>query len=98
MAWRNLGEKTLIHLCTVNNCTPHDTLGFSPYSVVIDMDPKLAVDLMFGVQLGRTEENHTQFVKKLNKEMEYCNKFVRKHSKIKPKRTNSMTTIRKVVV
>jgi len=69
---------TLVHCY---NCTPHETTGYSPYKLMFGREPKLPVDIMFSKQSESTKENHTQYIKKLQEEIEYCNRLVKEHSR-----------------
>ena len=56
------------------NCTKHQSTGFSPYRLMFGRDPKLPVDIEFGLNSESNPQNHdySKFVDSLNKQLEYA--------------------------
>ena len=56
------------------NCTKHVSTGFSPYKLMFGRDPKLPVDLEYGLVSNSDPHDHdySSFVDSLNKQLEYA--------------------------
>ena len=56
------------------NCTKHVSTGFSPYKLMFGRDPKLPVDLEYGLvsHSDPHEHDYSSFVDSLNKQLEYA--------------------------
>lgn len=55
--------KLHVHAC---NCTKNDVTGFSPYELMFGRQPRLPIDLAFGLPLDEdTSCSHLQYVQKL---------------------------------
>ncbi|KAL5006250.1 hypothetical protein ScPMuIL_015056, partial [Solemya velum] len=65
---------TLVHYY---NCTPHESTGYSPYRLMFGREPKLPVDIMFGIESEGPEQTYTQYVKDLREEMEYASQLAK---------------------
>lgn len=53
------------------NCTCNETTGFSPYELMLGQQPRLPVDLAFGLPLKNEEEiTHSLYVKNLKSRLE----------------------------
>jgi len=76
-SWRKY-IATLVHFY---NCTPHESTGYSPYRLMFGREPKLPVDVIFGIDNERQEQNYTQYIENLQEEMEYSNRLVEMHSR-----------------
>uniref|UniRef100_A0A8C5DDY6 Gypsy retrotransposon integrase-like protein 1 n=1 Tax=Gouania willdenowi TaxID=441366 RepID=A0A8C5DDY6_GOUWI len=60
--------KPLVH---AYNCTKNDATGFSPYELMFGRQPRLPVDLAFGLPLnGENLNSHSQYVQKLKSHLE----------------------------
>lgn len=66
--WRDF-VKPLAH---AYNCTKNEVTGFSPYELMFGRQPRLPVDIAFGLPVkdGRTT-SHSQYVKNLKARLEY---------------------------
>lgn len=71
--------KPLVH---AYNCTRNDTTGFSPYELMFGRQPRLPVDLAFGLPLkDKADVTHSQYVKTLKSNLEESFKIAAKNSK-----------------
>lgn len=65
--WRNF-VKPLVH---AYNCTKNDVTGFTPYELMFGRQPRLPVDLAFGLPLKDGEfKSHSQYVQRLKSHLE----------------------------
>jgi transposase InsO family protein len=73
------------------NCTKHQSTGFSPYKLMFGRDPKLPVDIEFGLNSESNPQDHdySKFVDSLNKQLEYAWKLAsEQQSKVCSKQKN----------
>lgn len=54
--------KPLVH---AYNCTRHDTTGYTPYELMFGRQPRLPVDLAFGLPVDTPNKSHSQYVENL---------------------------------
>ena len=60
--------KPLVH---AYNCTRNDVTGYSPYELMFGRQPRLPVDLAFGLPVSeKTSTSHSQYVEKLKSHLE----------------------------
>ncbi|XP_048067043.1 uncharacterized protein LOC125280510 [Megalobrama amblycephala] len=59
--------KPLVH---AYNCTKNDVTGYSPYEMMFGRQPRLPVDLAFGLQVNDSSQSHSQYVKSLKDRLE----------------------------
>ena len=65
--WRDF-VKPLTH---AYNCTRNDFTGFSPYELMFGRQPRLPIDIAFGLPLTDKQPlSHSQYVKKLKSHLE----------------------------
>ncbi|XP_037390653.1 uncharacterized protein LOC119262492 [Pygocentrus nattereri] len=65
--WRNF-VKPLVH---AYNCTRNDVTGFTPYELMFGRQPRLPVDLAFGLPLQSDQrKSHSQYVQELKSHLE----------------------------
>ena len=65
--WRDF-VKPLVH---AYNCTRNDVTGFSPYELMFGRQPRLPIDLAFGLPLGKkAHSSHSQYVETLKSHLE----------------------------
>lgn len=64
--WKDF-VKPLVH---TYNCTKHDTTGFAPYELMFGRQPRLPVDLAFGLPVSKHCHNHSEYVKHLKENLE----------------------------
>ena len=64
--WREF-VKPLVH---AYNCTRNDVTGFSPYELMFGRQPRLPVDLAFGLPSSREPKSHSQYVHDLKGRLE----------------------------
>ncbi|CAL9686825.1 unnamed protein product [Knipowitschia caucasica] len=70
--------KPLVH---AYNCTKNDSTGFSPYELMFGRQPRLPVDLAFGLPLNEDKSNsHLQYVQKLKSHLEDSYKLAMENS------------------
>lgn len=71
--------KPLVH---AYNCTRNETTGFSPYELMFGRQPRLPVDLAFGLPLkSKGEITHSQYVKNLKAHLEESFRIASENSK-----------------
>uniref|UniRef100_A0A9J7XFR7 Gypsy retrotransposon integrase-like protein 1 n=1 Tax=Cyprinus carpio carpio TaxID=630221 RepID=A0A9J7XFR7_CYPCA len=71
--------KPLVH---AYNCTRNETTGFSPYELMFRRQPRLPVDLAFGLPLkSKGEITHSQYVKNLKAHLEESFRIASENSK-----------------
>ncbi|KAL0153919.1 hypothetical protein M9458_050768 [Cirrhinus mrigala] len=71
--------KPLVH---AYNCTRNETTGFSPYELMFGRQPRLPVDLAFGLPLkGKADVTHSQYVKNLKSSLEESFRIAVENSK-----------------
>ena len=62
------------------NCTKHQSTGFTPYKLMFGRDPKLPVDLQFGLNQENGDDcDYSKYVQDLNKELNYAWDLVSKN-------------------
>lgn len=65
--WKDF-VKPLVH---AYNCTRNDVTGYSPYELMFGRQPRLPVDLAFGLPVSeKTSTSHSQYVEKLKFHLE----------------------------
>ncbi|XP_013855935.1 uncharacterized protein LOC106511737, partial [Austrofundulus limnaeus] len=64
--WREY-VKPLVH---AYNCTKNETTGFSPYELMFGRQPRLPVDLAFGLPVNHKPGSHSQYVHNLKSQLE----------------------------
>nr|XP_061828743.1 uncharacterized protein LOC133614632 [Nerophis lumbriciformis] len=65
--WRDF-VKPLVH---AYNCTRNDVTGYSPYELMFGRQPRLPIDLVFGLPVsGNPQTSHSQYVEKLKSHLE----------------------------
>lgn len=64
------------HLVHAYNCTRNDATGYSPYFLMFGREPRLPVDLCFGVSPNKEAEvSHLKYVLKLREELQEAYKL-----------------------
>lgn len=64
--WREF-VKPLVH---AYNCTKNDVTGFTPYELMFGRQPRLPIDLAFGLPTTSKRLSHSQYVSNLKKHLE----------------------------
>lgn len=64
--WKDF-VKPLVH---AYNCTKNETTGFSPYELMFGRQPRLPIDLTFGLPIDSSQISHSQYVQKLKSNLE----------------------------
>ncbi len=59
--------KPLVH---AYNCTKSDVTGFSPYELMFGRQPRLPIDLAFGLPVDGQSESHSKYVQGLKSRLE----------------------------
>ncbi|KAI7804787.1 hypothetical protein IRJ41_020325 [Triplophysa rosa] len=59
--------KPLVH---AYNCTKNDVTGYSPYEMMFGRQPRLPVDLAFGLPVNDSTQSHSQYVKTLKERLQ----------------------------
>lgn len=52
------------------NCTKNETTGFTPYELMFGRQPRLPVDLAFGLPVNHQPGSHSQYVRNLKSQLE----------------------------
>ncbi|CAL9683895.1 unnamed protein product [Knipowitschia caucasica] len=64
--WKDF-VKPLVH---AYNCTKNDTTGFTPYELMFGRQPRLPIDLVFGLPLDKPSLTHSEYVQKLKSQLQ----------------------------
>ncbi len=76
--WRDF-VKPLVH---AYNCTKHEVTGFAPYELMFGRQPRLPVDLAFGLPVDDQPLSHSQYVQglknRLKESYELCSRNAKK--------------------
>lgn len=64
--WKDF-VKPLVH---AYNCTKNETTGFSPYELMFGRQPRLPIDLAFGLPVNSTKLSHSQYVIDLKRRLQ----------------------------
>lgn len=64
--WRDY-VKLLVH---AYNCTKNKVIGFTPYGLMFGRQPRLPVDLSFGLLVHHQPESHSQYIQTLKSHLE----------------------------
>lgn len=64
--WRDF-VKPLVH---AYNCTKNEVTGFSPYELMFGRQPRLPIDLAFGLPINSDKKSHSQYVSDLKCRLE----------------------------
>uniref|UniRef100_A0A8C2FDP1 Gypsy retrotransposon integrase-like protein 1 n=1 Tax=Cyprinus carpio TaxID=7962 RepID=A0A8C2FDP1_CYPCA len=59
--WKDF-VKPLVHAF---NCTRNDSTGFSPYELMFGRQPRLPIDLAFGLPADKSSQSHSSYVRNL---------------------------------
>ncbi|XP_025754259.1 uncharacterized protein LOC109194643 [Oreochromis niloticus] len=59
--------KPLVH---AYNCTKNDVTGYSPYVLMFGRQPRLPIDLVFGLPVNAQKKSHSQYVSDLKHKLE----------------------------
>ncbi|XP_035862265.1 uncharacterized protein LOC118496109 [Sander lucioperca] len=75
--WRDFVQP-LVH---AYNCTKNDTTGYSPYQLMFGHQPRLPVDIAFGLNPeGSGKLSHSEYVKKLTESLTESYRLATEHS------------------
>uniref|UniRef100_A0A3B3R4V1 Gypsy retrotransposon integrase-like protein 1 n=1 Tax=Paramormyrops kingsleyae TaxID=1676925 RepID=A0A3B3R4V1_9TELE len=75
--WKDF-VKPLVH---AYNCTKNDVTGFSPYELMFGRQPRLPVDLAFGLPVDTNTQSHSQYVSDLKHRLEESYKIATANAK-----------------
>ncbi|KAI5087043.1 hypothetical protein C0J45_24413, partial [Silurus meridionalis] len=75
--WRDF-VKPLVH---AYNCTKNETTGFTPYELMFGRQPRLPVDLAFGLPVNHQPGSHSQYVRNLKSQLEDSYKVATENAK-----------------
>ncbi|XP_073690458.1 uncharacterized protein [Garra rufa] len=64
--WKDF-VKPLVH---AYNCTRNDSTGFSPYELMFGRQPRLPIDLAFGLPAEKSSPSHSSYVRNLKDRLE----------------------------
>ncbi len=69
--------KPLVH---AYNCTKSDVTGFSPYKLMFGRQPRLPIDLAFGLPVDGQSGSHSKYVQGLKSRLEESYKVAKKNA------------------
>lgn len=75
--WRDFVQP-LVH---AYNCTKNDMTGYSPYQLMFGQQPRLPLDIAFGLTPeGSSKQSHSEYVKKLTESLTESYRLATEHS------------------
>lgn len=74
--WKDF-VKPLVH---AYNCTRNDVTGFSPYELMFGRQPRLPIDLAFGLPVNKPQKSHSQYVHDLRSRLEESYKIATRNA------------------
>lgn len=63
------------------NCTKNETTGFTPYELMFGRQPRLPVDLAFGLPVNHQPGSHSQYVRNLKSQLEDSHRVATENAK-----------------
>jgi hypothetical protein len=81
-AWKD-HIHTVVH---AYNCTTHETTGVSPYLIMFGREPRLPIDIMYGIGNSDSTSSYTDYVGKLKERLSHAFELVAKQSKTSQKK------------
>lgn len=73
-------KEALNKLVFAYNCTKCEVTGFSPFYLLFGRSPRLPVDALFGLDLGRGTTNQREYVERWTKGMQEAYEIARDHA------------------
>lgn len=73
--WKSF-VKPLVH---AYNCTRNDSTGFSPYELMFGRQPRLPIDLAFGLPADESPQSHLSYVRNLKDRLEESYKIAKEN-------------------
>ena len=64
------------------NCTRHDSTGYSPFSLMFGGEPRLPIDLAFGIELNKGNDSLLHYTHSLREKIKHSCEMAAKASKI----------------
>ena len=61
------------------NCTVNDATGFSPFYLMFGRQPRLPIDVEFGLESEEVQKSYTDYVKKMQERLEHAYKLADDH-------------------
>ena len=61
------------------NCTVNDATGFSPFYLMFGREPRLPIDVEFGIESDDDQRSYTEYVKKMQERLEHAYKLASDH-------------------
>lgn len=83
--WKDF-VKPLVH---AYNCTRNDVTGFTPYELMFGRQPRLPIDLVFGVPMNDDSQTHSQYIQTLKETLEKSYQIAMKNSEKVMRRNKS---------
>ena len=68
------------------NCTKHDSTGYSPFSLMFGGEPRLPIDLAFGIELNTGNDSLLHYTHSLREKIKHSCEMAAKASKIAQQR------------
>ena len=64
------------------NCTRHDSTGYSPFFLMFGGEPRLPIDLAFGIELNKGNDSLLHYTHSLREKIKHSCEMAAKASKI----------------
>ena len=64
------------------NCRRHDSTGYSPFCLMFGREPRLPIDLAFGIELNKVNDSLLHYTKSLREKIKHLCEMAAKTSKI----------------
>ena len=77
---KNDWHKYVAPLVHAYNCTRHSSTGYSPYYLMFGREPRLPIDLVFGLDRNPESKNQTSYVTDLKQRLQEAYKAATKAS------------------
>ena len=80
--WKNY-VSPIVH---AYNCTRHSSTGFSPYYLMFGREPRLPIDLVFGLEINQPKQPRTKYVQDMRERLRHSYQLASEAAKKSGKR------------